>query len=259
MRRQTPIFIVTSSRPRVGKTLIARALIEYLDARRRTVSAFDLNPDDNCLLAHLPRCTEAASIGDTRGEVALFDRLVLLDDVPKVIDLAPSIIGRFFAVIQKTDFTDECRRRGIAPIVLFVAAADERARQCYALLSARLPDLALVAVLNEVVPNIARRRADFPATRWGGEPVVVPAISLTSRPVINRPGFSFVSYAANATGPTAELHNWTRRLFLTFHELEVRLLLRGLQPRSELATKHQLSGMSTQKIAGSASIPTPAE
>ena len=35
MQRQTPIFIVTSSRPRVGKTLIARALIEFFCAQRR--------------------------------------------------------------------------------------------------------------------------------------------------------------------------------------------------------------------------------
>jgi hypothetical protein len=44
MQRRTPIFIVTSSRPRVGKTLIARALTEYFRVQSRPVAAFDVNP-----------------------------------------------------------------------------------------------------------------------------------------------------------------------------------------------------------------------
>jgi hypothetical protein len=231
MRRQTPIFIVTSSRPRVGKTLIARALIEFFCAQRRPASAFDVNPDDFTLLDHLPGYTAAASIRDTRGEVALFDQLVMTDGVPKVVDLGHGLFGRFFTVMQQIDFTAECQRRAIVPMVLFLADTDERARQGYALLSDRFPDLALVAVLNEAVPQIARYRDNFPPTRRGGAPVIVPALTPVLRSVIARPGFSFVSYAANATDTTAELYDWTRKLFLAFHDLEVRLLLGGLQPR----------------------------
>jgi len=75
MHRRTPIFIVTSSRPRVGKTLIARALTEYFCAQRRLVAAFDVNPDEFRLIDHLPAYTAAASLNDTRGEMALFDQL----------------------------------------------------------------------------------------------------------------------------------------------------------------------------------------
>src|SRR6478736_589067 len=86
MQRSTPVFIVTSSRPRVGKTLVARALTEFFCAQRRQVAAFDVNPDEPTLIEHLPASTTAASINDTRGEVALFDQLVLADQVPKVVD-----------------------------------------------------------------------------------------------------------------------------------------------------------------------------
>ena len=72
----TPVFIVTSSRPRVGKTLIARALTEYFCAQSRPVAAFDVNPDEFTLIDYLPAYTAAASISDTRGEMALFDQLV---------------------------------------------------------------------------------------------------------------------------------------------------------------------------------------
>ena len=50
MQRRTPIFIVTSSRPRVGKTLVARALTEYFPAQNRPIQAFDVNPDEFSLI-----------------------------------------------------------------------------------------------------------------------------------------------------------------------------------------------------------------
>jgi len=70
MQRQTPIFIVTSPRPRVGKTLVARALTEYFLALRKPVAAFDVNPDEFKLIDYLPAYTAAASINDTRSEMA---------------------------------------------------------------------------------------------------------------------------------------------------------------------------------------------
>ena len=82
MQRRTPVFIVTSSRPRVGKTLIARALTEYFTAQKRMVKGFDVNPDDFKMADHLPAYTAPASINDTRGEVELFDQLILDDQVP---------------------------------------------------------------------------------------------------------------------------------------------------------------------------------
>jgi hypothetical protein len=229
MQRRTPIFIVTSSRPRVGKTLIARAMVEYFRVQNRPVSAFDVNPDEFSLLDHLPAYTAAASIRDTRGEMALFDQLVLDDGVPKVVDLGQALFERFFAVLQQIDFAAEARRRSVVPMVLFVADPDERARQGYAALNTRFGELALVPVFNEAVPMVARYCDHFPPSRRGGLPVVVPALTPVVRAVVERRGFSFFAYAAKTTDTTTELYSWIRRVFLTFRELEVRLLLGELK------------------------------
>ena len=150
-------------RPRVGKTLIARALTEYFCAQSRPVAAFDVNPDEFKLIDHLPAYTAAASLNDTRGEMALFDQLVLEDQVPKVVDLGHQPFDRFFAVMQQIDFAAEARRRAIAPMVLFIADPDERARQGYAMLADRFPDLPLVPVFNENVPQVGALSREFPA------------------------------------------------------------------------------------------------
>jgi len=231
MHRRTPIFIVTSSRPRVGKTLIARALTEYFCAQSRPVAAFDVNPDEFKLIDHLPAYTAAASLADTRGEMALFDQLVLEDDVPKVVDLNHQLLDRFFSVIQQIDFATEARRRAIAPVVLFVADADERSRQGYAMIKGRFPDLPLVPVLNENVPRVSAYRANFPPTRLGGEPIGVPALTPVVRSVVDRLNFSFVGYIQKTNDKTSELYDWMRVVFIAFRELEVRLLLGEITPQ----------------------------
>jgi hypothetical protein len=231
MQRRTPVFIVTSSRPRVGKTLIARALTEYFCAQSRPVAAFDVNPDELTLIEYLPAYTAAASLSDTRGEMGLFDQLVLDDEVPKVVDLGYQPFDRFFAVMQQIDFDAEARRRAIAPMVLFIADPDKRARQGYTMLVDRFPELPLVPLFNEYVPQLSRYRANFPPTRRGGEPIVIPALTPVVRSVVDRPNFSFVSFVQNSTDTTSELYQWISRVFISFRELEVRLLLGGMTPQ----------------------------
>jgi hypothetical protein len=231
MQRRTPVFIVTSSRPRVGKTLVARALTEYFCAQHRPVQAFDVNPEEFQLVDHLPVYTAAASVNDTRGEVALFDRLILEDNVPKVVDLGHLPFERFFSVMEQIGFTNELRRRAIAPLVLFLADSDERARQGYAMLFDRFQELPLVPIFNEILPQVARCRAAFPLTRLGGEPIYIPALTPVVRSVVERRSFSFISYVQKTNDPTSELFDWMRRVFLSFREIEVRLLLGEITPR----------------------------
>ena len=231
MQRRTPVFIVTSSRPRVGKTLVARALTEYFCGQNRPVAAFDVNPGEFKLIDHLPAYTAAASIDDTRGEMALFDQLVAEDEVPKVVDLGHMMFERFFAVMQAIDFMAEAGRRAVAPMVLYLADPDERARQGYAMVNNRFPDLPLVPVFNENIPQFMRYHANFPPTRRGGGAIRIPALTPVIRSVVDRPHFSFVSYASKTTDTTSELYQWMGRVFFAFRELEVRLLLGEIAPQ----------------------------
>jgi hypothetical protein len=230
MKRRTPIFIVTSPRQRVGKTLVARTLAEFFHADGRSVAAFDVNPDQFSLVEYLPADTAVASVEDTRGQMALFDQLVQPDGVPKVVDLGHSQFDRFFTVMQDIGFAREAHVNAIVPTVLFVCDQDVRSRQGYAMLRDRFPDLALVPVFNEGIGPTMRYRTKFPQTRLGGAPLTIPSLSGVVRQVTERPGFSFASYSFNATDTTTELYGWTKRVFLEFRDLELRLLLEELKP-----------------------------
>jgi hypothetical protein len=101
----------------------------------------------------------------------------------------------------------------------------------YAMLKDRFSVLPLVPVFNEHVPQIARFRGAFPPTRPGGEPIGIPVLSPVVRSVVDRRNFSFVAYVQKANDPTTELYEWMRRVFISFRELEVRLLLGEITPQ----------------------------
>ena len=73
--------------------------------------------------------------------------------------------------------------------------------------------------------------ANFPPTRRGGGAIRIPALTPVIRSVVDRPHFSFVSYASKTTDTTSELYQWMGRVFFAFRELEVRLLLGEIAPQ----------------------------
>ena len=62
--RTTPVYIICSPRPLVGKTLIARLLSEFLLLKNGDVVAFDINLKEPSLLDYLPEITETAEIDE---------------------------------------------------------------------------------------------------------------------------------------------------------------------------------------------------
>ena len=130
----TPVYIICSPRPLVGKTLIARLLSEFLLLKDGTVTAFDINLKEPSLLDYLPRVTETADVIDTFGKMQLMDRLIVNDGVAKVIDLGFHAFDEFFKMTDEIGFMKEATRRGVAPIILFVADTDRTSARGYPML-----------------------------------------------------------------------------------------------------------------------------
>src|SRR6476620_10659021 len=120
----TPVYIICSPRPQVGKTLLARLLSEFLLLKNGNVVAFDINLKEPSLLEYLPRVTETADVIDTYGKMQLMDRLIVNDSVAKVIDLGYHAFDEFFKMIEEIGFIKEAARRGITPFFLFTATTD---------------------------------------------------------------------------------------------------------------------------------------
>src|SRR5437773_12492254 len=147
----TPVYIICSPRPQVGKTLLARLLSEFLLLKNGAVVSFDINLREPSLLEYLPRTTETADVIDTYGKMQLMDRLIVNDSIAKVIDLGVHAFDEFFKMIEEIGFVKEAARRGIAPVILFVADTDRLSVRAHETLRSQIPSSALVTIDNEHV------------------------------------------------------------------------------------------------------------
>jgi len=215
---RTPVYIICSPRPFVGKTLIARLLSEFLLLQRGDVVAFDVNLKEPSLLDYLPRITETAEVDDTFGKMALMDRLIIHDEVAKVIDLGFHAFDEFFRMTEEIGFMKEAARRQVAPVVLFVADTDRASARGYETLQAQIPPRALVTIDNEQV-----LRGELPEAFARGRVLRIRALPSFLKTYIDRQSFSFTGYLRSEQDSSTELHQWIRKNYTSFRELELEL------------------------------------
>jgi hypothetical protein len=220
--RQTPVYIICSPRPLVGKTLLARLMCEFLLLKNGTVAAFDINLKEPSLLEYLPKVTETAEVDDTFGKMALMDRLIINDGIAKVIDLGFHAFDEFFEMTDEIGFMKEATRRGIAPIVMFIGDTDRVSARGYPILRRQVPPNALVSVDNEHVV-----RGELPTAFAMSRVLRIGALPVFLKTYVDRLTFSFTDYLRQEQDSSTELHQWIRRNYLSFRELELSLILQG--------------------------------
>lgn len=223
MLRPAPVYIVTSPNQKVGKTLIARLLIEFFQVSGRALEGYDLQSRKPALAERFPHLVRSLNIGDTRGQMQLFDRLLADNTTTRIVDLGSGPFDQFFAVMDKIDFVTEARQRLIEPIVLFVADPETETARIYAELRHRLKPTIFVPVHNEAV-SVTFAARDFPASRAQCGTLRVARLSPLVRRVIDWPNFSFGTYITEPGGQT-QLHQWISPILTKFRELELQLLV----------------------------------
>ena len=215
----TPVYIICSPRPQVGKTLLARLLCEFQLLKNGNVVAFDINLKEPSLLEYLPDITETADVIDTFGKMQLMDRLIVNDGVAKVIDLGFHAFDEFFKMTDEIGFLKEAVRRGVTPVILFVADVDRTSAAAYSMLEQQIPPNALIAVDNEFVV-----RGELPAAMERGRVMRISALPVFLKTYIDRLTFSFTGYLRTEKDSSTELHQWIRRNYTSFRELELSLI-----------------------------------
>ncbi|MCG6207255.1 hypothetical protein LPW26_21625 [Rhodopseudomonas sp. HC1] len=215
---RTPVYIVCSPRPFVGKTLVARLLTEFLFLARGSVTAFDVNVKEPSLLDYLPRLTETAEVDDTFGKMKLMDRLIVHDGVAKVIDLGFHAFDEFFGTFAEIGFIKEAARRQIVPVVLFLADTDRNSVRAFGTLQDIVPPRQLIVVDNEHV-----LLGELPPMFARGRVLRIRALPPFLKTYIDRLSFSFTGYLRAEPDASTELNQWIRKNYTSFRDLELEI------------------------------------
>jgi hypothetical protein len=233
-RTQTAIFVVASPRPQVGKTFVARLLVDFLRIDGGSVAAFDINPSGDALHDYLPAFATAYDLGDIMDQMALFDRLIIDDRVAKIVDLGHASFDRFFSITEEIGFLRETRRRSIEPMIMFAADPHPIAVRAYADLRGRVKNALIVPVLNDAILQAQEVRDLYPVARASAVPLQIPALEPVLRGELDKARCSFLDVYERLPVPipirrALELQVWTRRAFVEFRKLELQLLLERLR------------------------------
>jgi hypothetical protein len=223
--RSTPLYVVCSPCRCVGKTLVSRLLAEFHVLDGRPVAAFDLADEGPQLADYLPSLTTIADIGDMRGQMALFDRLIDNDDGAKIIDVSHRAFKNFFTVVREIGFSEEARRRCIEPRVLFILDADPKSVEAHASLQRSFVPPSLLPVRNQIAAGAKRDDAAPAIAGIAPATLDIPLLGFSLRALIDRQSFSFsefwkVTPADLADALVDELQDWMERVFLQIRELE---------------------------------------
>jgi hypothetical protein len=225
---RSSVMIVCSARPRAGKTLVARLLTEFFLTDNRPVAAFDVNPNDPLLLDYLPAYTEFATVTDTPGQMALFDRMIINDGIPKVVDVASEQFATFFGALDAIGFVEAAEAQSINTIVLFLAENHPRSIEAFGQIQEGLPRATLVPVHNEVIEGDDAPK--LPNLAPGIMPVRVPHLPPYLLGVVKKPTFSFSKFLSRPAQFPTLLHKWISEPFIGFRNLELRQSLADFAP-----------------------------
>ena len=217
-----PLYIVASPRPRAGKTLLARLLMEYFLDNGRPLVGFDLNPRGPVLAGRFPKLVWPVDIGDIRGQMELFDRLVADTASPKS---STSATGRSSNSSPSSATSASLRRRGGAAWTRSCSFSPIRRspRYIYAKLQERVT--AIFQPVHNESASLMTSTEDFPPTRPECGTIRMPRLSQVVRGVVDRPSFSFNTYMAHQPGGPTEIHSWIADLYTQFRDFELRLLM----------------------------------
>ncbi len=216
---RTPVYIVCSPRPLVGKTLLSRLLVEYLLLQRRGAVGFDISVKEPSLIDFLPDVTEPADVMDTQGKMQLMDRLIVNDGVGKVVDLGFHAYDEFFRMIGEIGYMKEADRRGIDPIVMYIADSDRMSGATFAKLKRAFADYAIIPVDNEQVLH-----GEPPASYAGLKTLRIRALPPFLKTYIDRRSFSFTQFLRQDNDQSSELNQWIRANYLRFRDIELNLI-----------------------------------
>jgi hypothetical protein len=228
MRRRTLVFIICSPHSRTGVTTAARLLTDFYLSRGDTVEGFDTDSREPHYGALFPDIARVVDVDDIKGQISLFDRLLVPNETPKIVDVWHRSYERFFSTIEEIGFIEEARRHAVEPIILFQADATESAATNASSLNAAWPDVWMTVVHNEGAAPLGPMAHEILSRYPARSKFVIPGLEgpiarALDDPELSLSGFLLEPPADMSIVVRAALKAWIAPIFTQFQSFELRL------------------------------------
>ena len=190
--------IVCSDRPRNGKTLFARLLIDYLILSGRAPRVFDASVQRGGVATFFPIRAAKIDLSNTAGQIALLDRALEEPLRDCVVDLPAHLFAKLFALLHDFDFAEAAHAKNLKLIIHF--AVDRGESSLLAALKLRADNRnfdRFIIVRNDAVAPLlldSVGKARYESLAKNGR-VVIPALDAKAVTAIEASSFSFSQFA----------------------------------------------------------------
>jgi hypothetical protein len=150
------VLIVTSPRPRVGKTLLARVLAAHLSLTGDEPKLFDTDAADRRLTAFFPGKTTVVDLERVPDQMKLFDTLAAEPAGSQIIDLTHRSFGKFFRLMHEIGYVAEGKARGIETVVFYIPDSEPESYELGLDVRTRFPESGFVLVKNAALGEPSR-------------------------------------------------------------------------------------------------------
>ncbi len=223
--KTTPLYVVCSLRRCIGKTLVSRLLTEFYVVDYRPVAAFGRADEGPQLVDYLPDTTSIVDIGDIRGQMAFFDRLITDNHCAKIIDIGHRAFKNFFTIAREIRFFEEACQHSIEPLILFIGDSDPQSAKTYTMLRHQFSGASsLLPVRNQIDASPIGHRDAIREPNMAPASLDIPFLNLSLRALVEQRSFSFSGFwrAPPSDLPASvddELSTWVELVFYQFRNL----------------------------------------
>jgi hypothetical protein len=232
MTRRTLAFFVCSPHSRTGVTTAARLLTDYYLSRNVGVEGFDTDVREPAYALFFPERTRIADLNDVKGQISLFDRLLVANERPKIVDVCHRSYERLFATIAEIGFLEEARRQGVEPVVLFQTDVTQSAANGALVLNTTWPDLTMSVIHNRGASPLGRDSLAVLARYPASGKFVIQRLEAPMARALDDVDLSLSALMgepppANSVALRTALKAWLLPIFTQFQSFELRLALQS--------------------------------
>ncbi len=155
--------IVASLHGRSGKTLLARALVDYFILCGGKPYIFDTDAVERGLQALFPAAARVVDLAVVRDQMELFDTLAKPSPQMRVVDLTHHSLTKFFQLLRNTDFIFEARSHDITPVIFYVPDGNADSFEAGVVLRDNFADCRFIVVENTFLKEPKRNVCQDPA------------------------------------------------------------------------------------------------
>ena len=207
------VILVGADKGGVGKTTVARALLDYLVAHGAQTRAFDTEAPKGTLRRFHPELTEVVDITSTAGQMKVFDTLSSADAQLTVIDVRAGLLSTTLRSLRDIGFLDAAKKDQVTFVVFHILGPSLASLEEIAETNAFMGDASYLLVKN-FINNTTFFDWD-PATYntyfrkiKGAHEITIPKLNEMACEQVELALAPFVSFIANK-GPDGRPENYS--------------------------------------------------